>query len=200
VYQAQTATHQIKYVAQAAECFDAIILSFSNLEAGTAKLEQCLQMMLAIDLDSLGVVLAENHLKLGHADQAMTLLNRILAATESVHLERNRVEVLRVKGQVLLHQGQIAQAEAQLRAAIALAHVQETRLFELRATINLSGLLADQGRREEAHTMLEAVIAGFTEGFETKDLQEAALVLKQLQASPEILLTPEATANESPQA
>jgi predicted ATPase/DNA-binding SARP family transcriptional activator len=195
-----TATHQIKYVAQAAECFDAIILSFSNLEAGTVKLEQCLQMMLAIDLDSLGVVLAENHLKLGHADQAMTLLNRILAATEPVHLERNRVEVLRVKGQVLLHQGQIAQAEAQLRAAIALAQVQETRLFELRAIISLSRLLADDGRHEEAHTMLEAVYAGFSEGFETEDLQEAARVLKRLEVTHETSLPFETIPSGSPQA
>jgi predicted negative regulator of RcsB-dependent stress response len=128
-------------------------------------------------MESLGAVLAEILLRTGHADRAMALLNRILTVTEPIHLERTRVEVLRVRGEVLLYQGLIAQAEAQLRAAIALARAQESKLFELRATISLGRLLTDDARPDEAHAMLEAVYASFTEGFETKDLRKAARVL-----------------------
>ena len=79
--------------------------------------------------------------------------------------------------------GLMAQAEAQFRAAIALAQAQETRLFELRATSSLSRLLTEQRRREKAYDMLEAVDARFTEGFETKDLREAAQLLSELRDS-----------------
>jgi hypothetical protein len=49
------------------------------------------------------------------------------------------------------------------------------------ATTPHSGGHADQGQRKEAH-MLEGVIAGCTEGFETKEFQESARVLKELQS------------------
>ena len=111
---------QIKYVQLVAECFHSIILTFTQPEEGTARLEQFLGMLLETDMDTLGAVLAEILLRTGHADRAMALLNRILAVIEPIHLERTRVEVLRVRGEVLLRQGLIAQAEAQLRAAIAL--------------------------------------------------------------------------------
>ena len=111
---------QIKYVQLVAECFHSIILTFTQPEEGTARLEQFLGMLLETDMDTLGAVLAEILLRTGHADRAMALLKRILVVTEPIHLERTRVEVLCVRGEVLLRQGLIAQAEAQLRAAIAL--------------------------------------------------------------------------------
>lgn len=182
-----TATQQIKYVQLVAECFHSIILTFTQPEEGTARLEQFLGMLLETDMDTLGAVLAEILLRTGHADRAMALLKRILVVTEPIHLERTRVEVLCVRGEVLLRQGLIAQAEAQLRAAIALPRGQESKLFELRATASLGRLLADDARPDEAQAMLETVYAGFTEGFETKDLQEAARVLAGLRESIRLL-------------
>lgn len=166
-----------------AECCHSIVLTFTQLEEGTASLEQFLGMLLETDIDTLGAVLAEIVLRTGHADRAMALINRILAVTEPIHLERTMVEVLRVRGEVLPLQGLIAQAEAQLRAATTLSRAQESKLFELRATISLGRLLADDARRDEAHAMLEGVHADFTEGFETKDLREAARVLAGLRES-----------------
>jgi predicted ATPase len=50
----------------------------------------------------------------------------------------------------------------------------------LRATMSLARLLAQQGHRDEAHTMLAEIYNWFTEGFDTVDLKEAKALLKEL--------------------
>jgi predicted ATPase len=50
----------------------------------------------------------------------------------------------------------------------------------LRATLRLAGLLASQGHRGEARTMLAAIYSSFTEGFDTPDLKQAELLLDDL--------------------
>jgi predicted metalloprotease len=41
-------------------------------------------------------------------------------------------------------------------------------------------LLAQQGHRDEAHTMLAEIYNWFTEGFDTGDLREAKVLLQEL--------------------
>ena len=45
---------------------------------------------------------------------------------------------------------------------------------------NLSRLWQQHGRRQEAHALLSAIYHWFTEGFGTKDLQEAKALLAEL--------------------
>jgi len=52
----------------------------------------------------------------------------------------------------------------------------------LRATTSLARLLAKQGRREEARTMLVEIYNWFTEGFDTSDLKDAKTLLDELSA------------------
>jgi predicted ATPase len=49
----------------------------------------------------------------------------------------------------------------------------------LRATISLAQLLASQGRRDEARTMLAEIYGWFTEGFDTRDLKDAEALLDE---------------------
>ena len=53
-------------------------------------------------------------------------------------------------------------------------------MWELRAVISLSRLWQQQDKRAEAHQLLSGVYHWFTEGFDTKDLQEAKALLKEL--------------------
>jgi hypothetical protein len=46
--------------------------------------------------------------------------------------------------------------------------------------MSLSRLWQQQGKQKEAHEMLSALYGWFTEGFDTKDLQEAQLLLAEL--------------------
>jgi len=57
---------------------------------------------------------------------------------------------------------------------------QEARWWELRATMSLARLLAKQGRRDEARSMLAEIYGWFTEGFDTADLKDAKALLEQL--------------------
>ena len=51
---------------------------------------------------------------------------------------------------------------------------------DLRATVRLSRLLRDSGRRDEARTMLAEIYNWFTEGFDTADLKDAKALLDEL--------------------
>jgi predicted ATPase len=66
------------------------------------------------------------------------------------------------------------------RTAIELARVQSAKAWELRATMSLSRLLAKQGKRDEARTMLATIYNWFTEGFDTADLIDAKAMLDEL--------------------
>ena len=46
--------------------------------------------------------------------------------------------------------------------------------------MSLARLWQQQGRQKEAHQMLSEVYGWFTEGFDTKDLQEAKALLDEL--------------------
>ena len=46
--------------------------------------------------------------------------------------------------------------------------------------MSLSRLWQQQGKKDEAHELLAEIYGWFTEGFDTKDLQEAKTLLQEL--------------------
>ncbi len=93
-------------------------------------------------------------------------------------------ELHRIRGELILIEdaAKTSDAERLFRTAIDVARRQQARSFELRATMSLARLLAKQGRRDEARTMLSEVYNWFTEGFDTADLKEAKALLDELSA------------------
>ena len=91
-------------------------------------------------------------------------------------------ETLRMKGEILLLRNLSATTEAEqcLRNALEVARAQEAKWWELRTSMSLARLLASQGRRDEACTMLADIYNWFTEGFDTADLKEAKALLHEL--------------------
>jgi predicted ATPase len=67
-----------------------------------------------------------------------------------------------------------------LQRALDVACRHEVKALELRAAMSLSRLYQQQGKKEEARQMLAEVYNWFTEGFDTKDLQEAKALLEEL--------------------
>jgi hypothetical protein len=53
-------------------------------------------------------------------------------------------------------------------------------ILEQRGVISLAKLYQDQGKREEAHTMLAEMYRKFAEGSDKKDSQEAKALLVEL--------------------
>jgi predicted ATPase len=67
-----------------------------------------------------------------------------------------------------------------LRRAIEVARGQDAKSWELRAATTLARLLADQRRKPEAAAILRPVHDWFTEGWQTRDLQESRRLLDEL--------------------
>jgi predicted ATPase len=86
------------------------------------------------------------------------------------------------------------EAEECFLKAIQVAQKQQAKSLELRAVMSLVRLRqyqaqnhesritqhATRNRLDEAHTLLSGVYNWFTEGFDTKDLQEAKALLNEL--------------------
>jgi adenylate cyclase len=73
-----------------------------------------------------------------------------------------------------------SEAEACFHKAIVLARRQQAKSLELRAVTSLSRLWQQQGKKDEARQLLAEIYGWFTEGFDTKDLQEAKALLEEL--------------------
>ena len=61
-----------------------------------------------------------------------------------------------------------------------LARLQESKAWELRATMSLARLWQSQRHREEARSALAAAYGSYTEGFTTPDLVDAKALLETL--------------------
>lgn len=113
----------------------------------------------------------------GRLDEARQAL---LAASEQVERYSEHAleaEVHRITGALRVALGDPAGAEAAFGDALAVSRTQGAKLLELRAATSLARLLRQQGRSAEAVGVLKPVYEGFTEGFDTPDLRDAAALL-----------------------
>jgi class 3 adenylate cyclase/tetratricopeptide (TPR) repeat protein len=128
--------------------------------------------------------LAEAYRRAGLAEEGLEAAAEGLALVERTGERGSEAELHRLRGElVLLHDPRAEEdAETFLRRAIEVACHQSAKLWELVATTSLARLLAKQGKRDEARTMLSDVYNWFTEGFDTADLKNAKALLKELSA------------------
>jgi predicted ATPase len=128
------------------------------------------------------ILLAEALCQTGRMDAALYTLAEASALVERHGEYWCQAEVARLQGVFLLQQepANIAQAETLLCQARDVAHQQQARSFELRATTSLSRLWQRTGQSDRAHSLLEAIYAQFSEGFDTLDLAEAAALRQAL--------------------
>ena len=116
---------------------------------------------------------------------------------EGLHLTQTTLdrfyepELWRLKGELLLAQSkekkklarstsrdaQVKEAEQCFQSALKIARERGARSLELRAAMSLARLEQITRERGTAHDLLAAVYGWFTEGFETRDLQEARTLL-----------------------
>lgn len=111
-------------------------------------------------------------------------------ATVEVALETNPMEraavvdALRIRGDLRVTVGQIAEAEGDLREAISRGQKIGAKALELRAATSLARSFQMRGAGAIAHDLLAATYALFTEGFDTADLKDARALLEELSDSP----------------
>jgi predicted ATPase len=151
-------------------------------------------------------LLGDVYQRMGQAEDGLNTVAEAIAQVQDTGERYYEAELYRLKGELLLtqevkrqkskgksqkskipstqHPTPNTQAEAEAEAcflkAIAIAQQQEAKSLELRATTSLARLWQRQGTHHEARTTLSAIYGWFTEGFDTKDLQEAKALLDTL--------------------
>ncbi|RMF86874.1 MAG: hypothetical protein D6736_14115 [Nitrospinota bacterium] len=127
-------------------------------------------------------LLAEGYAKRGHPAEGVRILDEILTPGSRLEEHRWESELYRLKGDCLLHLGPEKSAEAAscFQQALDITRRQQAKSLELRAAMSLCRLWQQQGKRRDAYDLLAPIYHWFTEGFETKTLQEAKVLLKAL--------------------
>jgi predicted ATPase len=126
--------------------------------------------------------LAKAHADVGQFDDAWRCVgdatNQIKSTKETWH----DAEVRRLAGEIALKspESDAAKAEAYFERSLSVARQQQAKSWELRAAMSLARLWRDQGKVQQARELLAPVYGWFTEGFDTRDLQEAKALLKEL--------------------
>jgi serine/threonine protein kinase/predicted ATPase len=127
-------------------------------------------------------MLGDAYMQAGRFADALQALNEGLAIAEQKDDRFQEAELYRLKGELLLAESreQAAGAEECFRQALDTARRQQSKGWELRATMSLARLRQRQGRRDEARDALAAVYDTYTEGFTTPDLMDAKKLLESL--------------------
>ncbi len=158
-----------------------------QVEAGIDQMSQGLSAARAtggVNITTLMLAsLAEAHGKSGQIDAGRRVLAEALALVDTTEERFWEAEIHRLKGELLLAQSLDNQAVSAdcFHLALDIARSQQAKSLQLRAAISLSRLWQQQGKPKEAGDLLAPVYNGFTEGFDTADLQEAKILLDKLQ-------------------
>ena len=122
--------------------------------------------------------------RIGRPEEGLQVVEEGFASAAKTGEQLGSPYLHHVKGELLLAQNlsDLTEAERCFRTAIEIARRQSARSEELRGTTSLARLLAKQGKRDEARTMLAEIYGWFTEGFETADLKDAKALLDELTA------------------
>jgi tetratricopeptide (TPR) repeat protein len=135
--------------------------------------------------------LAEAYRHAGRTQDGIRLLAEAVAVGDATGEHNRDAEIYRLQGESLLVMagirhtrhgtGRQVKAEGCFRQALDLARRQQAKVWELRAAVQLTRLWQHQGKRTEAYQLLAPIYGWFTEGRDTADLQEAKMLLEQLE-------------------
>jgi len=133
-------------------------------------------------LPSFEAALAEAEASAGETDVALRRLRHVLAELEHTEERWYEAEMHRIRAEILLKRrpADTAAAEQSLRLAIAIAHSQKARSFELRAALALAKLYCAANRDVDAYSVLAPAVEGFPPTRQFPELAEAQALLLAL--------------------
>ncbi|HTG16808.1 MAG TPA: hypothetical protein VK747_16285, partial [Blastocatellia bacterium] len=127
-------------------------------------------------------LLGDGHTRAGHFVEALAALDDGLSIAEKNDDRFAEAELHRLRGELLLAESrdQFDDAEDCFMRAIETARRQQSKAWELRATMSMARLWKERGRRGEARDGLSGAYAHFAEGWTTPDLSDAKALLETL--------------------
>jgi class 3 adenylate cyclase/tetratricopeptide (TPR) repeat protein len=171
--------------ALATTCYGASLIAQGRYEEGIAGMRRGISVWRATGgtpYAGYSSLLAPGLGRIGRPQEGLQVLEEGFASVAKTGEQIATPYLHHVKGELLLAQNpsDVAEAERCFRMAIEVARRQSARLMDLRATTSLARMLAKQGKRDEARTMLAEIYGWFTEGFDTADLKDAKALLDEL--------------------
>jgi predicted ATPase len=163
-----------------------VLAEQGQVEEGIVQMQQGLATLRATGTELARLVhllgLAAAYGRGGRIEEGLAVLAKAQAMVDHTGIRVYEVGLHETKGWLLLARAgdNQAQAEACFQQAINIARQQQAKSLELRAVVSLSRLWQQQGKQKEAHALLSEIYGWFTEGFDTKDLQEAKALLTEL--------------------
>ncbi|HJY84683.1 MAG TPA: hypothetical protein VKK81_26830, partial [Candidatus Binatia bacterium] len=167
-------------------------------EEGITQMRQGMAALAAAEAEArrswILALLAEAYGEVGYIEEGLTVLAEALATVDKTGERVGEAELYRLKGELSLQSRSprsavtnpqhptpnTQEAEACFQKAIEIARRQSAKSLELRAVTSLARLWQRQGKKDEARKLLADIYGWFTEGFDTKDLQEAKALLNEL--------------------
>jgi predicted ATPase len=133
-------------------------------------------------LPNFEAALAEAEASAGETDAGLGRLDDVLAELERTEHRWYEAEIHRIRAGILLKRdpADTAAAEQALQAAIAIAHSQKARSFELRAALSLAKLYRAANRDADAYAVLAPAVEGFPPTQQFPELTEAQTLLAAL--------------------
>jgi predicted ATPase len=127
--------------------------------------------------------LARAYAALGRFDEAWRCIGEAMSAIATAKETWWEAEVHRMAGEIAWKSPEPDAAKARkcFGRALIVARAQQAKSWELRAAVSMARLLRDQDEPKEARELLAPVYNWFTEGFDTRDLNEAKALLNELQ-------------------
>jgi predicted ATPase len=129
-------------------------------------------------------LLAEALAAQGQQQEAERVLNEAMALVRQTGEELYEAQLYRLRGLLRINNTTgpeaLRQAEEDFYRALTITRQQEAKSMELRALMSLTRLYQKHNRQTEARPMLSECYDWFTEGFDTRDLQEAKALLEQI--------------------
>jgi DNA-binding winged helix-turn-helix (wHTH) protein/tetratricopeptide (TPR) repeat protein len=140
-------------------------------------------------------LLTDAYLRTGDLEAASRALDQAFDSRNEerlfdAELFRQRASILQIPAATKrANPGRHTEAEELLERAIDIATNQGSRLFGLRATVDLCRLWSSAGKRKEARQRLSAALSDFSEGFNEFDLRVARDLLDELSTRDQDLQT-----------
>ena len=130
---------------------------------------------------SLSPFIGEQYFHIGEHESALSWIEKILDHVNKTGSRIHNAELFRIKGLTLQALGKPDNTvEECFIKALALSRKQAAKTFELRSARDLARIWHNQGRTDEAYSLLKEVYDWFTEGFDSIDLKEAREILELL--------------------
>ena len=121
--------------------------------------------------------LADAHLSLKQIEEGLAAVDEGLACVDRNSERWGEAELRRLRGELLLQDGQREAARASFDLAMDVARRQQAKAYELRVACSLARLWSAEGRLTEAGNLVSEALRAWPEDLDSADLRDARAIV-----------------------